>query len=42
MSRARPKACIIALAVLASWLAGCTVTEQAATREGHPGSAWTS
>lgn len=36
MSRARPKACIIALAVLASWLAGCTVTEQAATRPAAP------
>ena len=36
MSRARPKACIIALAVLASWLAGCTVREQAATRPAAP------
>ena len=36
MSRARPKACIIALAVLASWLAGCTGTEQAATRPAAP------
>ena len=36
MSRARPKACIIALAVLASWLTGCTVTEQAATRPAAP------